>query len=78
MMENAVTGELCTWTIFDSPDDAPGWFVLRMFRGETPATPALQFKTLEEAREILLRLYPNMVCLPRSPNDHPSVIETWL
>lgn len=77
-MIDVVTGELCMWTIFDNPLDAPGWFVARMFVGERPTHTALTFSTLEEAREMLLRLYPDLVCIERSPNDEPQIVETWL
>jgi hypothetical protein len=77
-MENAVTGELCSWTIFESPIDAPGWFVTRMFRGASPTETVMRFETLEETRAVLLLLFPDMICFPRNPQDDSSVVETWL
>lgn len=75
---DAVTGELCMWTIYDSPSDAPGKFVARLFVMDRPMQAALVCDTLDEVRELLARLYPDLVCLPRSPNDEPHIVECWL
>ncbi|WP_273944932.1 hypothetical protein [Burkholderia pseudomallei] len=77
-MEDAVTGELCTWAIFAHPRDYPLGYVARMFVGERPTATAIYGPTLNEVREVLSRLYPGLYRMPRFAQDHPSVVETWL
>lgn len=78
MMEDAITGELCMWTIFAHPLDYPLGYVARMFFGERPTATAIYGLTLDEVRGVLSRLYPGLYCMPRFAQDHPSVVETWL
>lgn len=77
-MEDAVTGELCIWTVFAAPLDYPQGFVARMFVGTRPTSTAIYGDTLEEVREVLSHAYPGLYCILRSPHDHPSIVETWL
>jgi hypothetical protein len=77
-MQDAVTGELCIWTVFAHPLDYPLGYVARMFVGVRPTQTAIYGATLGEVRELLSLTYPGLYCLPRDPSDHPSVIETWL
>ena len=69
------------YTIFDRPDDHPGYFVVRRFiiePGATRPTPDFWLAlTLEDAR----RLVPDdvgLACFPRADGDPPAVVETWL
>lgn len=79
MSEPAV---LSTWTIFASPADAPGRFVVRQFdvvQGQADPVPhedATVHFTLESARNAV----PDSadVCFQRSPGDDPSIVETWM
>ncbi|MBK3333533.1 hypothetical protein [Burkholderia pseudomallei] len=77
-MEDAITGELCMWTVFAHPLDYPLGYVARMFVGARPTRTAIYGATLKEVRELLSLTYPGLYCVPRSPVDHPSVVETWL
>lgn len=78
MMKDAVTGELCLWTIYEKPRDWPDKFVARMFVGDKPTATALHGETLDEVRGLILRLYPGLYCIPRNPRDDPAIVETWL
>lgn len=79
MSEPAV---LPTWTIFYSPADEPGLYVLRQFdvvQGHAEPVPSLlssTHATLDEARDAV----PDSadVCFPRSPGDDPAIVETWM
>ncbi len=71
---------LTMYTIFWSPLDHPGRFIVRGFdvvRGLSEPQPHHVFLTcdsLERARECIPR---GLYCLARDPSDHPSVVETW-
>ena len=72
---------LTMFTIYLSPMDYPGQFVVREFAiraGQQPAPaaePLCVVDTLEEARASIPRgMYP----LGRDPGDHESVVETWV
>jgi hypothetical protein len=78
MMIDVISGEVCSWTIFDNPKDAPGMVVTRMFVGDKPSATAFRTNTIEEAREIIQRLYPELFCVARAASDEPQIVETWL
>ena len=72
---------LYTYTVYDSPKDYPGLFVVRRFQMNVPEPipdpePYLITTDLEQARGKLtsLGLYP----LPRDPKDDPVIVETWI
>jgi hypothetical protein len=67
------------YTVYNSPDDCPGLFVVRRFivgLGPAPVNngEARKAKTLEEARALIP---PGLMCFPRDESDVPSVVETW-
>jgi hypothetical protein len=71
--------ELAMWTIFASPRDYPGKYVLRRFLigpdGCTPdAAPLAVVDSLVEARRALPR---GLFRQERDAADSPSVVETW-
>lgn len=68
------------FTVYESPSDAPGMFVVRRWvvvRGESDALPAeaFQFYTLDMARAAIPR---GRVSLPREHGDDPTIVETWV
>lgn len=70
--------DLPMFAVYDSPRDHPGKFVVRLFRTIPDVYPtnfAEVFDTLEQARGFIPA---GLVCLTRNPQDHPSVVETWL
>lgn len=72
-------GRLSIYTVFYSPDDYPGLYVLRAFavteQGAVPDPVAHTKTSLEDIR----RLVPGgLVRMERSPADHPSIVESWL
>ena len=73
-------GVLTMWTIYKRPKDYPIGFVARMFEaaGPEPKATAMSMKsvTLEPIREKLAKA--GLVCLTRSPDDEPQIVETWL
>lgn len=75
---DAVTDELCMWTIFHNTREAPGKYVARLFVGERATPTAFFCDTLNETRAILTRLYPDLICFQRSQCDAPQIVETWL
>ena len=69
------------WTIFESPADYPGKFVVRRFDivecgfGPLPAESYFIADSLESAR---LRIPAGKVKVRRSPDDDQCIVETWL
>ena len=70
---------LCTWTIYDHPSDYPHCFVAREWRvtaaGLTPGEEIVA-PELDMLRAFLRAR--GLVCLTRSPEDDPKLVETWL
>jgi len=69
-----------TWTIYESPADFPGRFVLRRWTIRSdgqllpdPVATAI-VGTLEEARRAVPR---GLYCQPRNPGDDPVIVEVW-
>lgn len=71
---------LSIYTIYDSPSDHPGKFLVREFRavdGKAIANdkPLIVCDTLHEAREAIP---PGLTCFPRDFGDAPPVVESWI
>lgn len=76
-----MTDALIMWTVYDSPADRPGKFVVRKFEvgmgGVTkPTGEAYEADTIEPIRDYMLRL--GLGKLERFPNDEPHIVEVWL
>lgn len=67
--------KLNTWTIYKQPKDFPSNYVARLFIDGEPTGELLVFPQIELLREIVSR---NRTCIPRHPEDDPSVVETWI
>jgi hypothetical protein len=65
------------WTIYDSPIECPGQFVVRVWYGTVCEPTSTQHGTLVEARE-WIALQGGSGFFPRSPADSPSIVETWI
>ena len=67
------------WTIYDHPHDYPDHFVARKFigvNGEPCPTGTWKYaKTLDAVRDMIPW---GLMCFPRQPGDHPTVVETWM
>lgn len=74
------TGQLSVWTLYDSPRDAPGMYVLRRHEvgahGLRPTTDAFSSADIEELREIARRM--GLHCIERHASDEPQIVESWL
>jgi hypothetical protein len=70
------TDVLCMYTIYHSPADYPGKYVVRMHTVPGGVTDALAItKTLEDARA---QVPPQAsVRWPRQEDDLPSIVEVW-
>jgi len=71
------TGDLLMWTIYYSPADYPGKYVVRphSVRNQAPYEAAILVATLSEARE---SLPPGLTSIGREPADDPVIVESWL
>lgn len=74
-------GTLEHWVIYDHPADDPAHIVVRRWTvdasGPAPRE-ATSVQTVEEAREFIAERAPGTVCLTRSPDDDPTIVEVWL
>jgi hypothetical protein len=75
---NAIT----LWTIYQQPDDFPHHFVARRFEvqsGELHHTnQVIVAGNVTAIRKHLEQYHISGVVMPRTDNDDPTVIETWL
>jgi len=76
-MEN--NNKLEIWTIYDRPADYPDKFVIRKFDivGQMimPTEEINLADTVDEAREFIPE---GLGLIPRSPEDHINVVESWI
>lgn len=63
------------FTVFRSPIDFPGKYVVRLFDGNRPTRLVAIKDTLEDARATIPPIY-HMV--PRSERDSHTIVETWI
>jgi hypothetical protein len=70
---------LSIWTIYDHPADFPDLYVARRFvtgRDGPVATPDVLQGELSALREAFYRC--GLVCMTRSDEDEPQIVESWL
>lgn len=74
-----VTAKLTIWTIYRSPSDHPGKWVVRGHDidrdGPLHREDCVVAESLEAAREALP---PGLHCLGRQPADDPVIYESWV
>lgn len=64
-----------TFTVFKSPKDYPGKYVVRLFDGTKPTRLITLSDTLEAARKTIP---PDFIHTPRSDKDEAHIVETWI
>jgi hypothetical protein len=74
--EAAERGKLTLWTVYDHPKDYPDGFIARMHEVVGGPTNRTHTGTLRELREIFRRA--GLVCLARSADDEPQIVESWV
>ena len=78
-----MTDDLHQWTVYDSPSDFPGLFVARQWLVGPSGVRASEVTPyvdpfLENVRRFIAAVAPGSVCLMRSEDDDPVIVETWL
>lgn len=77
-----MTALLDMWTLFWSPLDWPGHWVLRRFEvGEgtvTPTEPAYVFDDREQAEAWMAQEHQSFGFCERNPLDHSTIIGTYI
>ena len=67
------------YTIYDSPTDYPGKFVVRRWEiDKGPAVPKETLAVKDSLIEARLAVPVGLVRVDRSPGDDPVIVETWL
>jgi hypothetical protein len=64
------------WTVYDHPRDFPDCFIARKFMLDVVTTEIVTAPTLDELRDRLAT--EGLFLVPRSPEDDPRIVETWL
>jgi hypothetical protein len=68
------------WVVYDHPADYPDKFVARQhvigIKGNTPTDRIMAADSLDPIRAALTQA--GLVCLDRSEDDDPKIVETWL
>lgn len=72
-----------TWTIYNSPSDFQGLFVARRFENAAATADHYSHIDVEIVRnwifEQAIKCQQGLPhCIPRSPEDDPVIVETWL
>jgi hypothetical protein len=67
------------WTIYDHPKDQPDQFVARLWLvGDGKLTPTNEMFVADTIEELHRLLPSGLNMIPRSPDDDPVIVETWL
>ena len=67
------------FTVYFSPKDFPGKYVVRLFDADKPLRLITVSDTLEQARATIPQGPPlGFAHMTRSPEDDPVIVETWL
>jgi hypothetical protein len=73
---------ISVWTVYKQPDDFPNHFVARRFEvqnGELHHTDqVIVAGNITAMRKHLEQYRLSGVVMPRTDNDEPTVVETWL
>lgn len=73
-------GVLNIWTVYDHPTDYPNEFVARRFetgpKGSFATSDVMSCPELRLIRGTFLRC--GLVCMTRSRDDDPKIMETWM
>ena len=66
------------WTVYEHPKDYPNNYVVRRWSGDKPTDDVDVFLSLQHARDYIKFHTPADVCIGRSPNDDPCILECWI
>jgi hypothetical protein len=67
------------WTIYDHPRDYPTGYMARCWLITAGADPEPTDRIFHGSLAgVRGAIPPGLACLPRSPEDDPAVLETWL
>lgn len=72
-------GALAIWTIYNRPLDHPDGFIARLHevaKGKNGPTDKTVAGDLHLIRRVLYRA--GLTRMPRSPDDEPQIVESWL
>lgn len=67
-------------TVFFNPKDCPDKYIARIFVVESGKTMATKYCIVADTLEGMRAQIPtnHLLCFPRSPEDDPCVVESWL
>ena len=71
-----MTDALTIWTIYDHPRDFPDNYVARRFENDVPTTEVIIAPDLDKLRRFFI--HNGLVCIARSEEDQPQIVESWL
>lgn len=66
------------WTVYKQPTDYPANFVARKFLNDQPTDEVIIRSNLKDLQQVLINKPKGLMCLQRSPDDDPCIVEVWL
>lgn len=73
---------LVQYVIYENPHDFPDWFVVRKWHVSSAGLKMDDMvwicETLNEARDVIVVELIGGICVPRSDDDDPVIVETWM
>ncbi|MGE8063922.1 hypothetical protein [Pseudomonas sp. NPDC089569] len=66
------------WTVNDKPIDYPTQFIACRWLATLSPTPTRDILVADDLYSIRKMLPPGLFCIPSSPLDGPSIVETWI
>lgn len=68
------------WTVYDHPRDEPDHYVARRWEIHADGPHATFDKITSDTLNLLRDEFKErgLTCLPRSPEDEPQIVESWL
>lgn len=71
--------DLPLWTVYDHPSDYPEHYVARQYTigiaGAHPTNRVMASESLDAIRVAMTNT--GLVCITRSENDDPTIVEVW-
>lgn len=69
--------DFITWAVFSNPDDHPGLWVARKFKGLRPTGEHYIAPSRSDVRRMIPGI-ENLVIIERNEGDPPNLVETWI
>ena len=66
---------LSVWVVYNSPKEYPGLYVARKWVNNVPTSEHISAESLDEIRK---KIPQGLMRVPRTTQDDPVIVETWI